>query len=494
MKKLAAFSLLSILMMACNSGPSLTYELYRSSAAGDKLSLIEQAHSDSAAYLEWEIFPDSSYQMIEGFGGAFTESSAHLWTKLNPDLQEELIAAYFSPQGAAYRMGRTHINSCDFSLNSYHYLAEGDTSLGSFSLAQDQADIIPMIKAALEYQPQLKLIASPWTAPPFMKDNKAWFGGKLLPEYYAKWARYFTLYDSAMAAEGIDLWAYTVENEPLGNDANWESMHYSPAEMGQFVKDHLGPQFAAANIDSRILIYDQNRGEELEEWADELLQDPDLLPYIHGTAVHWYTSTFDWFPESLEYTHKLAPNKAIIHTEACVDAEVPHWQDDAWYWKKEATDWGYDWAPEEDKYLHPKYVPVYRYARDIIGCLNSWVEGWVDWNMLLDPQGGPNHAKNWCVAPVLADTTKQALYYTPLYDVMRHFSKFIYPGSRRVAHSELGESLHATALKRPDGRIVTVLLNESEEAQVLAIQMEEAQVKLELAPRSIQTLILNLKD
>ena len=111
---------------------------------------------------------------------------------------------------------------------------------------------------------------------------------------------------------------------------------------------------------------------------------------------HWYESTYEVFPEALQYAKSKAPDKYLIETEACVDSEVPAWKDDAWYWSKEATDWGWDWASAEDKYLHPKYVPVYRYARDIIGCLNNQVDGWIDWNMVLDQNGGPNWFKNWC--------------------------------------------------------------------------------------------------
>ena len=115
---------------------------------------------------------------------------------------------------------------------------------------------------------------------------------------------------------------------------------------------------------------------------------------------------------------------------------MPVWRDDDWYWRREATDWGYDWAPEEDKPLHPKYVPAYRYARDIIGGLNSWLVGWIDWNMVLDTQGGPNHASNWCVAPVIARAETDEVYYTPLYYVLAQFSKYIRPDAVRIGFAE----------------------------------------------------------
>ena len=188
-------------------------------------------------------------------------------------------------------------------------------------------------------------------------------------------------------------------------------MHFSADGMTQFVQNYLGPRLEADGHQIKLLGYDQNR-EHLKEWVDAMYTNEESTKYFDGTAIHWYASTFEVFPEALQYAHTKAPTKHLIQTEACVDAEVPKWQDDAWYWKKEATDWGWDWAPEEDKHLHPKYAPVNRYARDIIGCLNNWVDGWIDWNMVLDKQGGPNWFKNWCVAPVIVDTDEDEVYFT----------------------------------------------------------------------------------
>ena len=189
-----------------------------------------------------------------------------------------------------------------------------------------------------------------------MKDNKDWRGGKLLPEYNDSWALFFSKYLEAYKAEGIDIWGFTVENEPLGNDSNWESMHFDAEEMTRFVQNHLGPRLEADGHKVKILGYDQNR-EHLQEWVDAMYKDEASSRYYDGTAIHWYASTFEVFPEALQYAHKKAPDKHLIQTEACVDAQVPVWKDDAWYWKKEATDWGWDWAPEKDKHLHPKYAP-----------------------------------------------------------------------------------------------------------------------------------------
>ncbi|WP_421751653.1 glycoside hydrolase family 30 protein [Croceimicrobium sp.] len=487
--------LLSLVLAACQPqeiAPQL--EVYQSSASGDRLKKLNAVLGQA----DFQIDLDSTqhFQRIEGFGGAITESSAHLIQALPADQRQALLAAYFSDSASAYNLARLHINSCDFSLSSYAYVTEGDTTLNSFDLAPDRDDIIPTAQQALALADgDLRFFASPWTAPPWMKDNKHWYGGKLLPKYYDLWAQYFVKYAQAYADEGLPIWGFTIENEPLGNDANWESMHFSPEEMAQFIKGHLAPTLKAAGLESQLFIYDQNRGKELEEWADHLLSDSSLLPEIYGTAVHWYTSTYKWFPESLQHTHKLAPGKQIWNTEACVDAEVPHWQDDAWYWKKEATDWGYTWAPESDKPDHPKYVPVYRYARDIIGCLNNEVSAWVDWNIVLDRQGGPNHASNWCVAPVIVDTASAEIYYTPLYDALRHFSHFIKAGAYKIqAESNLPEGVHFTAVRNPDGSLALVVLNTTNQELNIELKLEDQQLGLTaIAPAALQSLVIPVK-
>lgn len=492
MKKAIFLSFIALHFIRCDSEKkNLNVQIYQTSAAGNQLTLQSPHVGSTQVTLSLDL--NQSYQRITGFGGAFTESSAHLLNQLSPKKREEILKAYFSEDGAQYSLTRTHMNSCDFSIDHYSYapVAE-DTLLTQFSIDEDRDDIIPMIKdaqALAKYD--FKLVASPWTAPPWMKDNNDWYGGKLKKEYYPTWATFFSKYAKAYHEEGIDIWAFTIENEPLGNDLNWESMHYTPEETADFVKHHLFPTLSRNNQDIKLLVYDQNRDDELIKWSDVLLTDPDLLPMIYGTAVHWYAGTVDWFPEALDYTHELAPNKPIINTEACVDAEVPHWQDDAWYWKKEATDWGWDYADEEDKPDHPKYVPVYRYARDIIGCLNHWVEGWIDWNMVLDENGGPNLASNWCTAPVIVDVAKDEVYYTPLYYAISHFSKFIQPQARRIGFECSDADLMCTAVLNPDGSAVVIVLNTTEQEKQIELTLNSSSTKIAIDKQAIQTIVIN---
>ena len=469
-------------------------KVYETSADGNKLTPLENfvEHSSISTI---SIDPSKQYQTITGFGGAFTESSAYLLNKLSKENRDKIINAYFSKEGANYSLTRTHMNSCDFSLNQYSYTpVEDDLELKSFSVEEDKDDLIPMIQDALKASEDgFKIVASPWTAPPWMKDNKEWVGGKLLPKYYDSWALFFSKYANAYAEEGINIWGFTVENEPNGNGNNWESMHYTPEEMTEFVQKHLGPTLEKNNQSGlKILGYDQNRL-DLPEWVDAMYATAETSKYFDGTAIHWYESTYDFFSKELQYAHTKAPNKYLIETEGCIDSEVPAWQDDAWYWSKEATDWGYDWRPQELKYLHPKYAPVNRYARDIIGCLNNWVDGWIDWNMVLNKQGGPNWFKNWCAAPVIVDEDNDEVYLTPLYYTMAHFSKYIRPGAKVIDAKSTDEKLMSVAAQNPDGSISLVVFNEFEEGKTFYVDINGIQKVVSISPKAIQTILINKK-
>ncbi|WP_282134703.1 glycoside hydrolase family 30 protein [Seonamhaeicola maritimus] len=484
------------ILTGCNEDQNkLKIEVYETSAKGNKLTELKKFEkTDSIVTIK--LNPTEEFQTITGFGGAFTESSAYLLNKLSKPNRDTILQAYFAKDGANYSLTRTHMNSCDFSLNNYSYTpVEGDVNLEHFTIEEDMDDLIPMIKDALAISEDgFKIFGSPWSAAPWMKDNNSWVGGKLLPEYNDTWALFFSKYLDAYKKEGIDIWGFTVENEPHGNGNNWESMHFSPKEMTDFVQFHLGPKLEADGYGDKIILgYDQNR-EGLKEWVDEMFRDDESSKYFHGTAIHWYESTYEYFPEALQYAHNKAPDKYLIETEGCIDSQVPVWKDDAWYWKKEATDWGYDWAPEDQKHLHPKYSPVNRYARDIIGCLNNWVDGWVDWNMVLDRQGGPNWFENWCVAPVIVDPEKDEVYFTPLYHTMAHFSKFIRPEAKVIGLENSDDKLMATAAVNPDGSIAVVLFNEFETPKTVNLSLNEKNVEFSIDAQALQTIIISTKN
>jgi len=482
---------LSLFNFNPSSNDEKSITVYETSKSGHQLTVVNPfVNTKDAASIIVDL--NREKQTITGFGGAFTEASASLLNQLGEENRTKILNAYFAKEGANYSLTRTHMNSCDFSLENYSYTpVEGDTNLDHFSVEEDKDDLIPMIKEAMKISEDgFKLFASPWTAAPWMKDNNSWVGGKLLPKYYDTWALFFSKYVDAYRAEGIDIWGFTVENEPHGNGNNWESMLFSPEEMTDFVVNHLSPKLHADGKGELVILgYDQNR-EGIKEWVDVMFKDQQTAQHYDGTAIHWYESTYDYFPEMLQYAHEKAPNKYLIQTEACVDDEVPVWKDDAWYWTKEATDWGYKWREEEKKYLHPKYAPVNRYARDIIGCLNNWVDGWVDWNMVLDRQGGPNWKKNWCIAPVIVDPDKDEVYFTPLYYVLSHFSKFIRPGAKVVAVENNDKALMVTAAKNPDQSIAVVVFNQGMEEKNYSLNLESFQKNIVIGAQSLQTIII----
>ncbi|QTE24551.1 glycoside hydrolase family 30 protein [Polaribacter cellanae] len=478
--------------MSCKtSSNKLLVEVFETSVNGNKLTKVSNFTSSKNASII-KLDTSKTFQTITGFGGAFTESSAYLLNKLGKKNRDTILKAYFSREGANYSLTRTHMNSCDFSLSQYSYSpVKEDINLKHFTIKEDKDDLIPMIKDAIKISKDgFKIIASPWTAAPWMKDNRKWVGGKLLPKYYDTWALFFLKYLNAYKEEGIDIWGFTVENEPHGNGNNWESMHYTPKEMTNFVQYHLGPKLEKDGFGNKVILgYDQNRA-GLKEWVNSMYENEATSKYFNGTAIHWYESTYEVFPEALQYAHNKSPNKYLIETEGCVDSEVPEWKNDAWYWKKEATDWGWDWASAEDKYLHPKYAPVNRYARDIIGCLNNWVDGWIDWNMVLDTQGGPNWFKNWCVAPIIVNPKKNEVYFTPLYYIMAHFSKYIRPQAKVIGLENSDKNLQVTAAENPDHSIVVVVFNEGKAEKSFKILLGEKEIEIHINAQALQTIII----
>jgi glucosylceramidase len=187
----------------------LQVEVYETSAKGNKLTRISE-FTTSSEVSTIVLKPEEKYQTITGFGGAFTEASAYLLNKISKENRARIIEAYFGESGAAYSLTRTHMNSCDFSLSNYSYApVEGDKELEHFSIQEDKDDLIPFIQDAMSASKEgFKIFASPWTASPWMKDNKAYVGGKLLPEYFDTWALFFSKYVDAYKAEGIDIWVY----------------------------------------------------------------------------------------------------------------------------------------------------------------------------------------------------------------------------------------------------------------------------------------------
>ncbi|KAF0095740.1 MAG: putative D-glucosyl-N-acylsphingosine glucohydrolase [Puniceicoccaceae bacterium 5H] len=497
----AATANIPFLVMGPRRAGSFEVERVQTSREGDRLSplpTLKVVDAGHASEIRLDLDASQTFQTIEGIGGAFTESTAWVLQQLPAEQRQEVIDAYFSDAGAHYSLTRTHVASCDFSLDHYTYApVPDDTELQSFTIEHDREALIPLIQDAMRASSDgFKILASPWTPPPWMKDNNEWEDGVLLKQYYPTYARYFSKYLTAYADEGIDIWGITPFNEPEGNGGQWESVRMRPDEMAELVAEHLGPQFEQdGHGDVKIFFFDQNRG-GAEHWADTYYANEKAKRYATGMAVHWYDSTVQVRREILRRVQERYPDKTIMHTEGCIDAigdtEKPGaWLKDDWYWQQAATDWGYRWAPEQDRYRHPKYSAFYRYARDLVGGLGAGLTGWIDWNMVLTFEGGPNLADNWCLAPVLADPASGRVYYTPLYYAMAHVSKYVRPGAKRIRCPEIMLGLWAVAFANPDGSIAVVLLNQEPEAKTFAIQIDGELLQGEIAAEAMQTVVLN---
>ncbi|HJQ31633.1 MAG TPA: glycoside hydrolase family 30 protein [Pyrinomonadaceae bacterium] len=411
--------------------------------------------------------PTKTYRTFLGIGGALTDASAETFAKLPADKQQEFLDAYFDARkGIGYTFARTNIHSCDFSSESYTYVAEGDRALKSFSVEHDRRFRIPFIKrASAAAGNRLTLFASPWSPPAFMKTNNDMLhGGKLRPEFYQAWADYYTKFIRAYEAEGVHVWGVTVQNEPMATQ-KWESCIYTAEEERDFLKNHLGPTMRRAGLgDRKILVWDHNR-DLIYQRVETILSDPEAARYVWGIGYHWYEPWSGGEPmyDNVRLVSETFPDKHLVFTEGCADS----------------FDMGkiHDWKLGE------------RYGDSMINDFNNGTAAWTDWNVLLDEEGGPNHVRNFCFAPVHADTKAGRLIYTNAYYYIGHFSKFIRPGARRVASSPSRSALQSTAFLGDDGKVSAVVMNrgEKEVSYFLWVGGQAAEVKS--PPRSIQTLV-----
>jgi glucosylceramidase len=407
------------------------------------------------------IDPARRYQEIVGFGGSLTESSAWVLAQLPAGKRMEIIRRYFDARdGIGYTMARTHINSSDFSLHLWS-LAEtpGDYELHDFTLAPMRKWMMPLIHDARRTAggDRFRLVASPWSPPAWMKtNNRMDDGGKLRPEYRPSWASFFVKFvEHLQREEGIPVWGLTVQNEPEAKQT-WESCLYTPAEERDFIRDHLGPALHRAGLQHvRLMAHDHNR-DILEAHADAVFGDPECAKYLWGTALHWYVSD-DYAAASR--VHAKYPDKHILFTEGCLESGAKIGQ----------------WDRGE------------RYARSIINDLRNWVCGWIDWNIVLDTRGGPNHVGNFCDAPVLVDTKTGAVHYQNSFHYIGHFSRFVHPGARRIESGGNPPGLLSIAFANPDGSLVVVVMNATDTPVDFSIAVSADTLSCRIPAHAIQT-------
>ncbi len=405
------------------------------------------------------VHPSISYQQILGMGGALTEAAAYTYARMSAEKQQQLLALFFG-DGNHYNFCRLHIQSCDFALGNYAYVEDAkDTGLDSFSIERDRKYIIPFAKAALEKKSKIQFLASPWSPPAFMKTNGEMnHGGKLKKEYYQMWADMVARYVSAYRDEGITIQQLTVQNEPAAVQT-WDSCIFSGVEEAEFACRYLRPALdRAQHSDVKINVWDHNK-EKILERAAESFSVEGARDVIDGIAFHWYTGEhFD----ALAEVHRQYPDKALIFTEGCVE-----------YSRFEAEN---------------QIQNAEMYAHDIIGDFNAGMNGFIDWNLILDRQGGPNHVGNYCDAPVMCDVDADTIDVKLSYSYIGHFSRFIRPGARRILVSKYSPDIETTAFQNEDGGKVLVILNRSEKEVEFVVSVEgKRSGKMKIGKHSIMT-------
>ncbi len=410
--------------------------------------------------------PEKTFQEYLGIGGAITDASAEVFSSLNPEQQNKLLQSYFGTDGIGYNIIRTSIHSSDFGLGSHTYIQEGDADLKTFSIQKDKEKRIPFIKRAVEFiKDDLVFYASPWSPPAFMKTNNNMLqGGKLLPEYRQAWANYYVKFIKAYEAEGIPVWGLTLQNEPMAVQ-RWESCIYTAEEERDFLKDYLGPTLEKEGLgDKNIVVWDHNR-DLISHRANTIFEDSEASKYAWGIGFHWYETWTGGLPkyDNLKNIKASFPSKNLLFTEGCQE--------------------GFEF----DK-LH-FWPNAERYGNSMINDFNSGVVGWTDWNILLDERGGPNHVQNFCFAPIHANTKTGELIYTPTYYYIGHFSKFIQPGALRVSTTTSRSALESTSFKNQDGKIVTVVMNKTDNKITYKLIVGNSESVLEIKPRAIQSVI-----
>lgn len=400
---------------------------------------------------------DEKDQVMQGFGGAFTEASAYNLLRVNKDVRKDMLEAYFHPtKGAGYSMGRVSIHSCDFSVSSYDYVDPYDETLNSFNISRDQKIIDLILEAQEIAGHKISIVASPWSPPFWMKTNQSMIkGGELLPKYYDLWAAYIIKFIKAYAEKGITIEAITVQNEPLAAQ-RWESCIFDHEQEKQMVI-HLGRAFKKANIDTKIYVWDHNR-DVMYERTKHILSDSEAASYTYGVAFHWYDNKdFD----EVKKTHKAFPDKHLLFTEGCQE-NGPHIGD---------------------------YDVGMRYGINMMKDINNGTEGYIDWNLFLDTTGGPNHVSNLCSSPVIVDVFPEKKILNPSYYFISHVSKYVKPGAQRFVSETNGDVLHNVFLN-PDGSRIILLLNTSENSVSVTCDQKDFAFETTLESKSFQTIII----
>lgn len=411
-------------------------------------------------YWEWSLLSyDMEFKKQEwlGLGGSLTQASGENFNKLSKEKQQRFIEDYFGSQGLNYQFLRMPIASCDFSSSSYEYISREDGS--DFSILKDSNTLGPMLKYLTEKK-NLQVIASPWSPPHIWKDNHSLYqGGQLLKEYYPAYARYLRQYIQEYQNKGIVISYITLQNEPFATQA-WESCIWPLSSQKKFLYHYLIPEFQREHISTQVLLWDHNK-ERLLEHVDHLYQKNS---FIQGVAFHSYSGAHF---KQLDWVRQKYPQLLLFETECCTAFET---------YQKE------NWITSAEYYLE-----------EILGNMRHGLNAFIDWNLLVDFHGGPNHKNNFCKSPILLNEGEVDYIKTPIYYYLKHIA-LIPSHSRIIEHSIYDEELSTIVCESNLHELYFVILNRSNQVKEICILIDGELMQDFLAPHSIVTYISNEKE
>lgn len=407
------------------------------------------------------LYPEIEYQEMTGFGGAITDAVGHVYSLMDDRQKEEMIHQYFGNDNMKYSIVRIPIDSCDFSASHYEADSdENDENFDNFSFERVEQSILPVLDAAeKECGRKLPIMLSPWSPPAYMKTNgERNHGGTLKQEYAKRWAEYICRYIEAYRTRGYLVTMLTMQNEPKALQP-WDSCVYTPQEQKVFLKDYLWPSLVEHKLDDiEIYLWDHNK-ERAYEWIKEII-DEETKHMVAGVALHWYSG--DHF-ENLRFIKEQYPWLKMLTSEACIEYSK---------FAGEAT-----------------LKNAQKYAHDIIGNMNEGMNSFIDWNILLNEEGGPNHVGNNCEAPFMFDREKKVLHKMESSEYLWHFSHFIEVGAKRIGVSKYNKDIEVVAFKKDD-KVTIILFNATDVDIPVYVRMNEQCAEVNLQAQSIMSGVI----
>jgi len=444
------------------------YTIQSYTTLGDKTKLLEkEAVGESVIDLnpsgtKITIDPHIKYQQMDGFGAAMTESSAVVINQLDPDLKSEVLDTLFSKNGIGMSFVRLTMGASDFSLDNYTYNDtdnnEEDLLLENFSIEREKEHLIPILKEALNRNPQMLMMASPWSAPAWMKNNKHLNGGSLLDKYVDVYANYFVKYIQAMKSNGIDIYAVTPQNEPLHESSGYPTMKMLPDQQIELIYA-MGNKFRNEDIDTLIMAYDHNW--DRMDYPITVLNSK-AAQFTAGVALHGYGGDV----KETSRIHNIFPDKSIWFTEISGGLWATNFADNI-TWNMENI---------------------------FMGSINRGARGVLMWNIALDENNGPkNGGCQNCRGVLTIDSTTSEVIKNEEYYIIGHFSKFVDIGAYRIESNSTNPNLLQSAFLNPDGSVVLVVHNKTTLTYTFNIDINHSQYEYRIPGKGTTTFIFNEK-